>query len=446
MVKYKSFSTSPTCLNPQGTMRPYAQRIVDSELDILLAELPAVVLEGPKAVGKTATAARRVATVFELDTIAHRQLAQADPSVLLNAPAPVLFDEWQHVPAIWDAVRRRVDAGAEPGQYLLAGSAVSTDAPTHSGAGRIVSVRMRPLALAERGLVMPTVSLRDLLTGARPPLGGTSTMALSDYADEVLASGFPGLRGLSERALKAQLDGYLQRIADRDFVDQGHAVRKPVALRRWMTAYAAATATTTSLAKIRDAATAGAGETASKPTTAMYRDVLESLWVLDPVPAWSPTHGKLARLVQAPRHHLVDPALAARLLGVDRGALLHGDASSMLPNFTPKDGALLGQLFESLVTLSVRVCAQASSATVSHFREHDGRREIDLIVEREDRRVIAIEVKLSATVDDADVRHLLWLQGRLKDDLLDALIVTTGSHAYRRADGIGVIPAALLTA
>ncbi len=427
-------------------MRPYDRRIVDSELDILLAELPAVVLEGPKAVGKTATAARRVATVFELDTAAHRQLAEADPRVLLDAPAPVLFDEWQHVPAIWDAVRRRVDSGAAPGRYLLAGSAVSTNAPTHSGAGRIVSVRMRPLALAERGLVAPSVSLQDLLSGVRPALHGTSTMALADYVDEVLASGFPGLRGLSERATKAQLDGYLQRIVDRDFAEQGHAVRKPLALRRWMTAYAAATATTTSLAKIRDAATGGAGETASKPTTSMYRDVLESLWVLDPITAWSPMQSTFARLVQAPRHHLVDPALAARLLGVDRGALLHGNASSMLPHFRPKDGALLGQLFESLVTLSVRVYAQASGARVSHYREHDGRREIDLIVERDDRRVVAIEVKLSATVDDDDVRHLAFLKRQLKDDLLDAVIVTTGSHAYRRADGIGVIPAVLLTA
>ena len=427
-------------------MQPYVPRIVDAEIDELFEQISAIVLEGPKAVGKTATAARRAATVFNLDTPAHRQLAEVDPGIMLDAPAPVLIDEWQHVPSVWDAVRRRVDDGAGPGRYLLAGSAAPADAPTHSGAGRIVSVRMRPLALAERGLVLPTVRLADLLTGSKPPVSGTSTLSLIDYAREIISSGFPGMRELRDRALVAQLDGYLQRITDRDFQEQGHAVRKPVALRRWMAAYAAATATTTSLNKIRDAASGGSDESASRQTTAAYRDVLESLWVVDSVAAWSPTRNHLARLVQAPRHHLADPALAARLLGVNLNALVRGDASPVLPSVSPNDGKLLGQLFESMMTLSVRVYAQAAEARVSHLRQHDGEREIDLIVERDDKRVVAIEVKLGATVDDGDVRHLRWLQTQLGDSLLDAVVVTTGPQAYRRTDGIAVVPAALLTA
>ncbi|MGH7721107.1 MAG: ATP-binding protein [Gemmatimonadaceae bacterium] len=424
-------------------MTQYAPRIVDTELDELLRELPAVALEGPKGVGKTATAERRVRTVFRLDDPAQRNVATADPTVLLTASPPILIDEWQHVPAIWDAVRRAVDRDSTPGRYLLAGSATPAAAPTHSGAGRIVTVRMRPLALSERGLAAPTVSLRTLLTGTRPPIAGHTTVDLASYAREIVTSGLPGLRHLRGRALRAQLDGYLARIVDRDFLEQDHPVRKPETLRRWMAAYAAATATTTSLDKIRNAATGGAGETPTKVTVGAYRGVLERLWVVDPVAGWLPSRNHLARLTQAPKHHLADPALAARLLGVDEGALLTG-AATPLNTLVPRDGTLLGQLFDSLVTLSVRVYAQAAEAGVRHLRTKEGRQEVDLIVERSDQRVVAIEVKLGAAVTDDDVKHLLWLQQRLGEEVLDAVVVTTGAHAYRRPDGVAVVPAVLL--
>ncbi len=437
-------------------MPPYTPRVVEAEIDELMSGLAAVALEGPKGVGKTATAERRATTIYRLDDDAQRQLVSASPKVALQAAPPVLIDEWQRLPQVWDAVRRSVDEGASPGCYLLTGSALPADdevgARPHSGAGRIVSVRMRPMSLAERGLGPTTVSLKELLGGSRPDVSGTSPVDLVQYAAEVVASGLPGIRSLQGRARRAQLDGYLERVVDRDFLEAGHPVRKPHALRRWMTAYAAASATTTTLAKIRDAATSGEGQTATKPTIQTYREVLERLYLLDPVPGWTPSRSHLARLVQAPRHHLADPALAARLLGADEGALLAGETSPLFraengtasETTAPRDGTLFGQLFESLVTLSVRVYAQAAEARVRHLRMQDGRHEVDLIVERADHRVVAIEVKLSASVEDRDVRHLLWLREQLGKDLLDAVIVTTGEHAYRRADGIAVVPAALL--
>lgn len=169
--------------------------------------------------------------------------------------------------------------------------------------------------------------------------------------------------------------------------------------------------------------------------------MLEALYVLDPVAAWLPTNNHINELARAPKHHLADPALAASLLGLGVGALLQGDPGSVS---VPRDGTFLGALFESLVTLSVRVFAQAAEATVGHLRTHRGDHEIDLIVERDDRKIVAVETKLSATVDDDDVIHLLWLREQLRDDLLDAVVVTTGPHAYRRPDGIAVVPAALL--
>jgi predicted AAA+ superfamily ATPase len=419
----------------------YKPRVVDAELDELMPAVAALAIEGAKGVGKTATAARRAARVRELDDPAQRSIAIADPARLLDGPPPVLIDEWQYVPESWDLVRRAVDAGAEPGRFLLTGSSRPTEQGSHSGAGRILSIRMRPLALCERDLASPSVSLTQLLGGKRPRLSGACATGLEDYADEIVSSGFPGLRALSGRALRGQLDGYLLRIVDRDFEQLGHNIRDPAALRRWMTAYAAASSSAASFETIRDAATAGHGEKPAKTTTLPYRDVLERLWILDPVEAWLPTRTRISRLSSPPKHQLADPALAARLLGVDACALLEGRIAG--PPI-PRDGTLLGALFESLVTLSVRTYARAAEASVKHLRTAGGRHEIDLIVERADGRVVAIEVKLARDVKDRDTGHLRWLADRIGDELLDAVVLTTGAEAYRRADGIAVVPAALL--
>jgi uncharacterized protein len=426
-------------LNDVPSVR-YRRRIVDDELDELLSGLPAIALEGPKAVGKTATALQRAATIYRLDNDAERSVLQADPSRLLEGERPVLIDEWQRFPESFDHVRRAVDDGASPGSFLLTGSASPTDPPTHSGAGRIVQMRLRPMTLAERDVGSPSVSLRHLLQGGGGPITGRTDVNLERYVHEILASGFPGLRGLSDRLARAQLDGYIDRVVDRDFEDLGRHVRRPGTLRRWMQAYAAATATTASYEKIRDAATSGQGEKPTRATTQPYRDVLERLWILDPVPAWLPTRNRLSRLSSPPKHHLADPALAARLLGVDEPTLLQARPAG--PPMT-RDGTLLGALFESLVTLNVRVYAQAAEARTSHLRTWSGDREIDLIVER-GQRVLAIEVKLGQTPEERDVRHLLWLRNELGDDLADAIVITTGLAAYRRPDGIAVVPAALL--
>lgn len=430
---------------PDGTTTPrqYLQRVVDDELGELANSLPAVAIVGAKGVGKTATASRRATTIHALDDPAQRSVARADPTRLLDSDPPILLDEWQYVPECWDLVRRAVDAGANPGRFLLTGSASPAEVETHSGAGRIVSIRMRPLALSERGVEQPSVSLRELLAGDRPPVEGHTDLGVDDYVREILHSGFPGMRHLSGRPLRAQLDGYLDRIVDRDFPELGHPIRNPAALRRWMTAYAAASSTTASFETIRDAATGGEGEKPAKTTTQPYRDVLERLWILDPVPAWTPTRNRIRRLSSPPKHQLADPALAARLLGLDADALLSG--GEVGPPI-PRDGTLLGTLFESLCILSLRVYARASEAGVFHLRTSGGEHEVDLIIEREDGRVLAVEFKVARDIGSDDVRHLNWLAGQLDDALLDAVVVNMGEEAYRRPDGIAVVPAALIGA
>jgi predicted AAA+ superfamily ATPase len=422
-------------------MTDYQRRIVDNELNELLQELPAIAIEGPRGVGKTSTAERRAATVLHLDDPAVRAMAELDPGRALAVPGPILIDEWQQVPATWDTVRRAVDRDRSAAQFLLTGSASPKTPPTHSGAGRIVTLRMRPLTLVERGIESPTVNLRQLLSGAAHDVAGSTAVTVADYVHEIVASGLPAVRTLSARSRRAQLDGYLRRIIDTDFQEQGISVRRPAVLERWLGAYAAATATTASFETIRDAATAGSSDKPAKTTTLPYRDALERLWIIDPIPAWLPTRNRINRLAQPPKHHLADPALATRLLGLDADALLRGTEAG--PHVR-RDGPLLGHLFESLVTLCVRVYAQAAEARVSHLRLHGGRQEVDLIVERSDQRVLGIEVKLSRTITDHDVRHLVWLKAQLGDELLDALVVYAGQHAYRRPDGIAVVPAALL--
>ena len=418
-------------------MAVYHPRIVDTELDEL-AEAPAVSVEGPRAVGKTETSLRRARTAHRLDDPDQLAVLRALPRRVVTGEPPVLIDEWQRLPGAWDLVRRAVDADPIASRFLLTGSAVPADEPTHTGAGRIITVRMRPMSLAERGLGAPTVSLGELLAGGRPDLGGATQSGVEQYAEEITRSGFPGLRAQSSRVRLGLLDGYIDRIVEHDIHTFGRTFRDRGGLRSWMAAYAAASSTAASFEKIRDAASAGEADKPARATAIPYRAALERLWMIEEVPAWSPTRNRLRGLASAPVHQMADPAIAARLLGATEDGLLSGRSG------WGGDGPLLGALFESLVTLSVRVYAQASGARVSHLRTHSGGHEVDLIAERADGGIVALEVKLASTVDDGDLRHLRWLAERLGPRLVDAAVVTTGREAYRRRDGIGVIPASLL--
>jgi len=158
------------------------------------------------------------------------------------------------------------------------------------------------------------------------------------------------------------------------------------------------------------------------------------------VPAWIPARNYLSRLTRPPKHQPADPALAARLLGIDAGALLEGAPTV---HNVPRNGNLLGHLFESLVVQSVRVYAQAAEARIYHMRTMGERHEVDIIVERADGRFLGMEVRLASTITDADVAHLKWLKTKAGNDMLDAVVINTGQYAYRRKDGIAVVPAAL---
>ncbi len=412
-------------------------------LDDLQPHLAAIALEGAKGVGKTATARERARTVVDLTDPAQRQVIEADESQIERRTAPVLIDEWQRVPSIWDAVRRAVDHDPSGGRFILTGSAeASAGLPIHSGAGRIVRLQMRPMSWAERGINEASVSMAEVLREPLRRINGETTVDLAQYVAEILRSGFPGIRDLPDRARRAQLDGYLARVVDHDLRENAMTVRQPSAMRAWLAAYAAATATDASYSAILDAATPGESEKPDRHTVATYREHLQRLFLLDPLPAWIPSFAPLKRLTRQPRHHLVDPALSARLVGTDVDSLLAGKGAGIVTR--PDTGTWLGALFESLVVQAVRVYAEAAEATVGHLRTKAGEHEVDIIVENADRTLVAIEVKLSATVDEGDVKHLHWLKAQLGDRVVDRLVINTGRDAYRRRDGIGVVPLALL--
>lgn len=245
--------------------------------------------------------------------------------MLASDPTPLLLDEWQRVPGTFDVVRRLVDRNGSGGQFILTGAAPT--AQTHSGAGRITTMRMRPLTLAERGVEVPTVSLAGLLGGSTRVVGRTN-LGLRDYVEEMLAGGFPGLRHLDGSARLRQLDGYIERIVDHDLAEAGLSVRRPATVMAWMRAYAAATGTTASWEKIRNAVGSDSNGRPAKTTTLPYIELLTALRILDPVEPWSLSNNHLRALTQQPKHFLVDPSLSARLVRRSATRLLRGESPS----------------------------------------------------------------------------------------------------------------------
>lgn len=412
----------------------YLPRYLDVELDALIGPGTAISIEGARGIGKTETAVRRSDAILRLDDQATLQLVQADARMQLTSHRRMCIDEWQIHPPLWDAIRRLVDDHTDQ-EFLLTGSAVvPRGTAIHTGAGRIMSVRMRPMALSERAMTSPTVSIADLFEGSAE-IQGSTEFTLADYAEQVCASGFPRINQMDGRRQRATLQGYVTNLLERELPDNNLVVRSSESLLRWLRAYAAASSTTASYDSIVNAATPGEHDKPAKATTQRYREALESLWILDPVTAWAPTESHFSRLTAAPKHQLVDPALAAQVLDVTPSSLTSPGSGN---------AEFFGQLFESLSTLTVRAAGQAAEATTHHFRTRGGEQEVDLLLERYDGRILAFEVKLAAVIGDRDVRHLHFLQHRLRDRLVDKVVISTGQQAYRRQDGVAVVPLALL--
>jgi predicted AAA+ superfamily ATPase len=391
-----------------------------------LSATGAVVIEGPKASGKTATARQFAASevLLDVDVNARRALA-VDPALVLDGEVPRLIDEWQIEPTIWNHIRRAVDDRGKPGQFILTGSAVPADDITrHTGAGRLTRIRMRPMSLFEMGHASGAISLNELLHGT-PPRSSETSLTVARISELVAVGGWPGL-------LDRNLDQSLQAV--RDYLDEVRRVdigridgtqHDPEKVGRLIRSLARNVATYVSVSTL--AADSGSANGALKDDTAHnYLAALERLMIVENQPAWAPHLRSRSRVRSAPKRHFVDPSLAVAALRATPERLL-------------KDLNLFGFLFESLVVRDLRVFAQAADAEVLQYRDNTGL-EIDAIVEAADGRWAAFEIKLGPGRADEAAASLLKFVERVdttrcgKPDTL-GVIVATG-YGYTRKDGI----------
>jgi predicted AAA+ superfamily ATPase len=413
-------------------MPEYRPRVVDAELREALESVGAVLIEGPKAVGKTTTASQiaRSEVRFDVDAQA-RAAAELDPSLALIGENPRLIDEWQRVKDVWDAVRRAVDDRGATGLFILAGSAVPPDNEMrHVGAGRFLRLRMRPMTLFELGLSSATVSFAELIDGA-PVRAGDSGLTIPDIADLVARGGWPQLLDLpTPRALRA-LRGYVGEIVRADVSrTSGGRQRDSELVRKLLSSYARHVGSVASLNTIT-ADVNGSDGTRQPETIAAYLDTLCRLMVVDELPAWSPNLRSRSRLRGAPVRYFVDPSIAVSALAVKGDALL-------------RDPNTLGFYFENMVLRDLRVYAQAIEASAFHYRDNTDL-EADAVIERADGRWAAFEIKLGLHQVDEAAGHLR----KLADERIDTSkigppvalgVMTATGYAYTRPDGVHVIP------
>ena len=430
-------------------MDKHFDRLIEPYLATLMLEFPAIAIDGLKGVGKTVSTKRLAKTVFELDRPRDFDQITNIPDILSTEAKPILIDEWQRIPAVWDHVRRAVDDGAKPGTFLLTGSMANTDTSIHSGAGRIIRRKMYPLSLAERNIEEPTVSIGEIFSADKPfsiNMTGNTAVSSLQYIFEIAASGLPAFRKLSIESRKIAFASYFENMLSHDFIQQGVRLRQPETMLRWLTAYAAAISTDAGYTEILDTSTAGVGNKPAAKTTIAYRETLENLWLLDELSPWIEGEEYFSGLKRSPKHYLADPAIAVYLLGLDESILSAANGWPVrAERFDRKYGSLLGRLFEALVHLCLNTYASVNNAKLFFVKTHNGDREIDFVIQK-DARLIACEVKFSPLVAASDGKHLRWLINKVGPACCDAIIITAGSAAYRRQDGIAVVPAALLTA
>lgn len=413
----------------------YRPRIIDAQARRYLDTFGAVCIEGAKWCGKTWTSLHHAESHIFLgspeNNFSNRQLAQMSPTVVLQGATPRLIDEWQESPSIWDAVRHEVDQRGSKGQFLLTGSATPvTKGVMHSGAGRIGTLRMRPMTLFESGHSSGAVSMANLLHGQLNDQM-TGDVDLEALIDHILRGGWPGIQDdpLDNATLLAA--EYLTAVITSDVSKldgTAHNTHKVRLLLRSLARNESTTVSARTLARdIKEHDDGGV----DPRTISTYLDALERLFLVDDVPPFAPGLRSSTRVKGAAKRHLVDPSLASSLLGATPAILL-------------SDLETLGFLFEALCTRDLRIYAEAAGARVFHYQDY-ANRAIDAVVETPDRTWHAVEITLGAGAIDAAAHNLLRVaeaiavSGGTPPSTLTVLCGLT-TAAYRRPDGVGVVP------
>ena len=412
----------------------YLSRVVDAELEDRLASAGAVLIEGPKACGKTETAKQMAASQVRLDVDAGaRSLVGASPETLFSLEAPILFDEWQVTPDLWNLIRREVDdRWPAHGQFILTGSAMpNDDVQRHSGAGRVSVLRMRPLSLFESGISTGTVSIARLFDG-EAPAALEPGVSVPEILEALVIGGWPGLVGATQASARQWLRDYLTNLIEIDVQHLGRR-RDPSSIRRLLSALGRAVGTDTTVqALARDVG--GADGAADRDAVAGYLKALERLMVIEDVPSWAPHMRSATPLRKSATRFFTDPSLAIAAMGVGVDQLL-------------KDLHATGFHFEGMVARDLRCYLGPLHGSLSHWRDNNGH-EVDFILTLDDGRWGACEVKMNPEEIDRAAESLLRFAQKVDLSRVGPPsflgVITTRSAAYQRPDSVLVIPLAAL--
>ena len=411
-------------------MLNYQPRVVDSLLRRKLQTIGAVLIEGPKLCGKSTTATMQAKSVLFMEPDRTLQIAALNPKLLLEGEVPRLIDEWQLAPQLWDAIRREVDRREGiPGQFILTGSAVPADKSgiMHTGTGRFGWLKMRPMTLFESKESNGSVSLGALFDGDLN-IACTNSLSLENVAFSACRGGWPtALKQTGELALAHAFD-YFDAIVRVDISRADGTRRNQETTRKLLRSYARAQGSQISLSKIAK----DVGLQASEKTIGTYLSALRQIFVVEDMPAWTPNLRSKTAIRTSDTRYFVDPSIAAAALGVGpRDLLLNPET--------------FGFIFETLCMRDLRVYAEALDGSVSHFRDKNGL-ECDAVLHRRDGRYGLIEVKLGSEKGIEDgVKTLTTFSKKINTDAMGTpsflmILTASGDFAYRRDDGILVVP------
>ncbi len=413
--------------------KAYLPRIADKLLKNALESAGAVLIEGPKWCGKTRTAEEMAASRLYMQdpdkSESYLLAADTKPSLLLQGSTPRLLDEWQTAPVLWDAVRFAVDRRGENGQFILTGSAVPVDnAVKHSGTGRISRILMRPMSLFESGESGGGVSLQSLFDGVSK-IESFSTISIEKLAFCLARGGWPASVGREEKAILRRVYDYVDAVINNDISRVDDVEKNPARVLALMRSLARNTSTMAAITTIRD--DIGADEKSlTEKTVSSYMNALRRLYVIEDLPAWGPALRSKTVIRTSPKRHFVDPSIAAAVLRAAPDVLL-------------KDFKTFGLLFESLCVRDLRIYAQILDGEVFHYYDKSGL-EADAVICLKDGRWAAVEIKMGAKEIEKAAKNLLALKERIDADKMHEpsflLIVTAGEPAYRRDDGVFVVP------
>lgn len=418
-------------------MKVYRKRVADDILKRKLEGKGAVLIEGPKWCGKTTTAEQIAASILYMDDPEKKEqnltMSELNPKRLLKGAVPRLIDEWQLAPKLWDTVRFEVDHRGELGQFILTGSAVPADTKeiTHSGTGRFTWLTMRPMSLYESGDSTGDISLKVLFENTEE-VDGTANLSLDRLAFLICRGGWPQAIDMRDEIALDQARDYYDAVVHSDINRADHVQKNPERVKRLMRSYARNQGGQVPNTVIAQDIAANDESPISEETVASYLDALRKIFVVEDMPAWNPNLRSKTAIRSSDTRYYIDPSIAAAALGVGPTDLLN-------------DLKTFGFLFETLCVRDLRVFADVLNGEVYHYRDKDGQ-ECDAVIHLRNGKYGLIEMKLGGDkLIEEGAKSLKAMQKKIDTEKMKSpsfLMVLTGigDYAYRRHDGVCVVP------